>query len=88
MGLPKFVKKNTSFFTLVKDPRQHPKMPDPKFFVRIKNFLGHFIAFLSGFCLRPTAGAFLSAHGIRHRKKSLKILIFFNFSLQTSKFGS
>jgi hypothetical protein len=38
------------------DPRQPPKMPDPKNFVRIKKFRGRFVAFLSAFCLRPSTG--------------------------------
>jgi hypothetical protein len=31
-------------------------MPDPNFSVQIKKILGHFIAFLSGFCLRHMTG--------------------------------
>ena len=39
-----------------KDPRQPPKMPDPKISVRIKKNSGWFPRFLSGFCLRPRRG--------------------------------
>jgi hypothetical protein len=57
-------------------PDNHPKCLIPDFAIRIKNKLGHFEVFLSGFRLRPTTGPIFIRTWDQALKKTAKVGFF------------